>query len=86
MVRASDSDVLVILIGVFGQQLLEERPLIIMDCGAGHNRRYISVKNIANKLDDSKPGLPRVIPAYHAFTGCDFTSSSYSFDFCSVVK
>ena len=77
MVRASDSDVLVILIGVLGQQPLEERPLIIMDCGAGHNRRYISVKNIANKLDDNKPGLPRAIPAYHAFTGCDFKSAFY---------
>ena len=77
MVRASDSDVLVILIGVLGQLPPEERPLIIMDCGAGHNRRYISVTNIANKLDDSKPGLPRAIPAYHAFTGCDFTSAFY---------
>ena len=77
MVRASDSDVLVILIGVLGQQPPEERPLTIMDCGAYHNRRYISVTNIANKLDDSKPCLPRAFPAYHAFTGCDFTSAFY---------
>jgi len=79
IVRASDTDVLVILIGALGQQRPEVRSManIIMDCGMGNSRRYINVTNIADVLEDCKPGLPRALPGYHAFTGCDFTSAFY---------
>ena len=79
IVRASDTDVLVILIGALGQQRREVRAManIIMDYGMGNSRRYINVTNIADVLEECKPGLPRALPGYHAFTGCDFTSAFY---------
>ena len=79
IVRASDTDVLVILIGALGRQCPEVRSAhkIIMDCGMGNNRRYIDVTNITNRLEEEKPGLPAALPGYHAFTGCDFTSAFY---------
>jgi hypothetical protein len=79
IVRASDTDILVILIGVIGQESREDRTIagIIMDCGMGNSRRYINVTNIADVLEERKSGLPRALPGYHAFTGCDFTSAFY---------
>ncbi|KAG1684928.1 hypothetical protein GQR58_009264 [Nymphon striatum] len=43
----------------------------------GNSRRYINVTNIVDVLEDCKPGLPRALPGYHAFTGWDFTSAFY---------
>ena len=65
MVRASDTDVLVILSS------------IIMDYGMGNARRYINVTSIAYNLEQQKSGFSRALPGYHAFTGCDFTSAIY---------
>ena len=79
IVRASDTDFLVILIGANGQERPDDRTMadIIMDCGMGNSRRYINVTNIADVLEERKPGLARALPGYHAFTGCDFTSAFY---------
>lgn len=79
IVRASDTDVLVILVGAIGQKRPEVRSTnkIIMDCGMGNYRRYIDVTGIANHLDEKKTGLAAALPGYHAFTGCDFTSAFY---------
>ena len=79
VVRAFDTDVLVILIGAIGQQNEEDSSLpdIIMDCGIGNSRRYTNVTNIAEILEEHKPGLANALPGYHAFTGCDFTSAFY---------
>ncbi|KAK4318061.1 hypothetical protein Pmani_010908 [Petrolisthes manimaculis] len=79
IIRASDTDVLVILIGFLGKINLKERTrsTIIMDCGSGNSRRYINVTNIVNVLEERQPGLSRALLGYHAFTGCDFTSSFY---------
>lgn len=79
IVRASDTDVLVILIGALGQQRPEVRSMrsVIMDCGMGNDRRYINVTNICDSLEQRKAGLAKALPGYHAFTGCDFTSAFY---------
>ena len=79
IIRATDTDVLIILIGLLGRQRPEIRARmnIIMDCGMGNSRRYINVSNIAAVLEETRPGLPRALPGYHAFTGCDFTSAFY---------
>lgn len=63
MVRASDTDVLVILIGALGQQRREVWAManIIMDCGMGNSRRYINVTNIADILEERTPGLPKAL-------------------------
>lgn len=79
IVRASDTDVLVILIGELGQLRpeLRTRRKIIMDCGSGNSQRYINVSNITEVLEQRRPGLARAIPGCHAFTGCDFTSAFF---------
>ena len=68
VVRASDTDVLIILIGYFAKQLQKDSRSIIMDCGIGNHRRYIDVNSIVNGLENLQPGLSAAIPAYHAFT------------------
>ena len=78
IVRASDTDVLIILIGYLGDQHQDDSSRnIFMDCGIGNHRRYIDVNSIVNGLENLQPGLSTVMPAYHAFTGCDFTSAFY---------
>ena len=76
LVRASDTDVLVILVGMLGNQRREVRSMktVIMDYGSGNSRRFINVSNIVEIFEERKPGLPRALPGYHAFTGCDFTA------------
>ena len=78
-VRASDTDVLVILIGTLGNQRVEVRSMtkIVMDCGQGNKRRNINVSNIADILDERRSGLAAALVGYHAFTGCDFTSAFF---------
>ena len=79
IVRASDTDVLVILIGAIGRQVESNRslPNIIMDCGMGNRRRNINVTNITDVLEELVPDLASALPGFHAFTGCDFTSAFY---------
>ena len=79
IVRASDTDVLVILIGLLGKQCIEDRAMnnIIMDCGVDNNRRFISISNIVEILEQHQTGLSQAMPGYHALTGCDFTSAFY---------
>ena len=79
VVRTSDTDVIVILMGMLGRNLLEGRPLqsIVMDCGSGNKRRYIDITSIANALENKQAGLPAAMPGLHAFTGCDFTAAFY---------
>lgn len=69
IIRASDTDVLVILIGALGQQRPELRSMvrIIMDCGNGNDRRYINVSNITEILEEQDRTIsctPR-IPCIH---------------------
>ena len=75
LVRASDTDVLVILLGMLGRQMGDNPNKIIMDCGSGNTRRYIDISSIATELEAKQPGLAAAQPGLHAFTGCDFTSS-----------
>lgn len=75
LVRSSDTDVLVILLGL--TQKITQYVDIIMDFGAGNDRRFVHVSDIAKNLEASKPGLTEAIVAFHAITGCDFTSCFY---------
>ena len=58
VIRASDTDVLVILLGMIGRHLTSQRPTtyscIIMDCGSGNIRRLIDVRSIANALEANR--------------------------------
>lgn len=79
LVRTVDTDVVVILVGVF--------PDIIMDYpdtqlwvgfGAGKHFRYINVNAICQELGTDKS---RALPFFHAFSGSDVTSQ-----FCGKGK
>ena len=81
MIRASDTDVLVILLGMIGRYMTSQRPTayscIIMDCGSVNSRRHIDVISIANTLEAKQKGLAAAMPGLHAFTGSDFTTAFY---------
>ena len=77
----TDTDVLVILLGMIGRHLTSQRPTayscITMDCGSVNSRRHIDVISIANALEAKQKGLAAVMPGLHAFTGSDFPTAFY---------
>jgi len=79
LVRASDTDVIVILLSMIGRHIQNGQTpgVVIMDCGTGNSRRYIDVTAIANALETKQRRLSTALAGLHAFTGCDFTSSFY---------
>lgn len=72
VIRASDTDIAVILI-YHSTQL---QATLWMDVGtvSKNNRRYINITRIANQLG---PRLCSSLPGFHAFTGCDYTSTFF---------
>lgn len=70
LVRSTDTDVLVILLGLAGRS---EGINIILDYGSGNHRRYIGVSKLAAILE-KQPGMTEALIGLHALTGCDFTS------------
>ena len=71
LVRSTDTDVLVILIGPAGRSLGCNS---ILDYGSGNHRRYIVVPNIAPILNEKQDGMTiEALLGMHALTGCDFT-------------
>ena len=81
VIRASDTDVLVILLGMIGRHMTSQRPTayscIITDCGSVNSRQHIDVFSIANALEAKQKGLAAAMPGLHAFTGSDFTTAFY---------
>ena len=81
VIRASDTDVLVILLGMIGRYLTSQRPtaynFIIMDCGSVNGRRHIDVISITNALEAKQKGLAAAMPDLRAFTGSNFTTAFY---------
>ena len=81
MIRASDTDVSVILQGMIGRHLTSQRPTayscIIMDCGSGNISRHIDISSIANALEAKQKRRAAAMPGPHAFTGSDFTIAFY---------
>ena len=53
VIRASETAVLILLIGYLGDQLQKEHSLrnIIIDCGIGKHRKYIDVNSTVNGLE-----------------------------------
>ncbi len=74
LVRSTDTDVLIILLGLAGRS---EGINIILDYGSGNHRRYIGVSKLAATLEEKvycMPGMTEALIGLHALTGCDFTS------------
>ena len=68
VIRSPDTDVVVI--GLWAANQLQCR--LVMDIGSGSHRKVFSLTSLAQSL-----GLAvcNALPGYHAFTGCDSTSS-----------
>ena len=73
IIRASDTDVLVILIALAAK--MPETSMIVMDFGSANNRRLINVTDISRELENKQNGLSEALIGFHAVTGCDFTSA-----------
>lgn len=74
-VRSSDSDVLVIFLGL--SKKMPPLSNICMDFGAGNNRRIIRVSDMARQMEKQRSGLSEALIGFHAVTGCDFNSAFY---------
>ena len=70
VIRASDTDIAVILL--YHSAHLQASLWMEVGTVSKNNRRYINITAIANKLG---PKMCSALPAFHAFTGCDYTST-----------
>ena len=79
LVRSSDTDVLVITIGLLGSLHCASAisTQVIMDCSEGNSRRYINVSETVKNLEEKTLGLAESLRHFHSFTGCDYTSAFY---------
>ena len=70
VVQASDTDILVILL----YQVSKFKSNLWMEVGTTgkDNRRYLNITKIADAIG---PGVCGALPAFHALTGCDYTSA-----------
>ena len=68
IVRSPDTDVLVLL-SKFSQNISQ---LVLFDTGMGNKRRLLDIKEI---ISTKGKNVCSVLPALHAFTGCNTTSS-----------
>lgn len=71
-IRCSDTDILVILLG--NMVNLKSTSKIWMDVGVGYNLRTINVSQLYDTLGQS---VCTALPAFHAFTGCDFNPAFF---------
>lgn len=75
VVRTVDTDVVVVLISEFHatHEVYPEADIFIA-FGTGKNFRYYHINTVCGNLGRDKS---RSLPAFHAFTGCDTTSSFF---------
>lgn len=76
-VRASDTDIVVILLGLLGRMTEEERGKrsIMLDCVYGNSRRYINISELFHVLETKRVGITAALPAFHASSGSRYHSS-----------
>ena len=72
VVRCSDSDILIILLGNIS--FIKKDVKVWMHVGVGNARRFLNVTVLSNKLGSK---LCNELPAFYAFTGCDYNPSFY---------
>jgi hypothetical protein len=72
MIKAIDTDVLVIAIHVFRSLKAIGLEELWLACGTDVNLRWIPVYNLYSRLGQEKTNG---LPFFHAFTGCDVVSS-----------
>lgn len=72
IIRCSDTDILVILLGNMNH--IRSKLNIYMLLGSGNAQRYINVTQLYETLG---PSLCASLPGFHAFTGCDFNPAFF---------
>ena len=72
LIQSSNTDVLVILLALQG--CCSSNNTVILDYGAGNNRRYINISQLSEILEEMHTGLAEALLGYHAITGCDYVS------------
>ena len=81
VIRATDTDVLIILLGMLAKHQEQEHPVkyenITMDVGTGNHQRYIDVSQLFVALEDKCAGINSSLLGLHSFSGSDYTSSFY---------
>ena len=75
LIRTVDTDVVVVLIGQY-HNIIDQYPNaeLWVAFGTGKNFCYYSINTISETLGRLKS---RCLPPFHAFTGCDTTSSFF---------
>lgn len=71
-IRCSDTDILIILLGNMAH--IDRRLKINLQVGSGNNQSHINVTHLYNTLG---PTVANSLPAFHAFTGCDYNPTFY---------
>lgn len=71
-IRCSDTDVLIIMLANMGN--IAEDIQICMEVGVGKNQRFINVTQLHKALGVN---LSAALPAFHAFTGCDYNPAFF---------
>ena len=81
VVRATDTDVMIILIGMLYKHTEEQVPVkyqtIIMDTGVGNCQRFVHLSKIYHELETHSVGIYGALIAFHSLTGSDYTSAFY---------
>ena len=65
LIRSTDTDVLVILLGLAGRS---RESIIILDYGSGNHRQYIVVSNISAILNEKQAGITEALLGMVAVT------------------
>ena len=68
VIRSPDNDVFILLISY--SHLVAQK--LVFDTGSGNYRRLINIHEVASSIGHN---ISLALPAFHAFTGCDTTSS-----------
>ena len=71
VVRTVDTSVVVIALGCF-HQLQDKRIWVESGIQSKNNLRYIKINQLLDQIGEL---LCKALPFYHAFTGCNYTSS-----------
>lgn len=71
-IRCSDTDVLIIMLANMSN--VSSNLQICMQVGVGNNQRFINVTRLYEALGHDTSAA---LPAFHAFTGCDFNPSFF---------
>ena len=70
VIQKVDTNVLVLVVSVY-EQLQEEMEELLVDFGAGKNRKFFPIQETLEHIGECKA---RGFPLFHAFTGCDKVS------------